>query len=560
MFKHRAERTKPNVPGRRAWPGRLLAALVAVLSAGNAAAQFTDVTVHDPSIVKVDDTYYIFGSHLAAARSTDLVHWTRFAEGVNPGNPLFVNPNSELQDLFDWSGTVGLWANDVRQLDDGRFYMYPNLSANTEPRASLSLAIADDVEGPYTYQEIFLQSGMWGEISEDGENIYEPRDHPNTIDPHVFNDRSGELWMVYGSYSGGIFILRMDPVTGLPEPSQGYGKHLWGGNHARIEGPFMLYSWDTGYYYLFVTFGGLDAVGGYNMRVARSRRPDGPFLDALGNDMAEVKSDPLLPLFDDASIEPFGQKLMGNFRFRRKDGEPGAGSGHGYVSPGHNSAIYEPALDKYFLVFHTRFPNQGEFHQVRVHEFFLNADGWPVVAPHRYLPESGPGSLGFRAEDASMTSFPPRKGLADPREQGACDQARHCKPAPTRSAAELAGDYKFINHGKAISSTIIESTLLVLNANGSLGGAHTGRWASQPGDRLVLDIDEVGLFQGVVSRGWNETADQYVMTFTAQSVEGISVWGSRIEYEGGESNNQPNTAALPRVHNGMLVNKRLIKQ
>ncbi len=29
-----------------------------------------NVSVHDPSVVKVDDTYYIFGSHLAAAKST----------------------------------------------------------------------------------------------------------------------------------------------------------------------------------------------------------------------------------------------------------------------------------------------------------------------------------------------------------------------------------------------------------------------------------------------------------------------------------------------------------
>ncbi len=509
-------------------------------------AQFTDVTVHDPSIVKVDGAYYIFGSHLAAAKSDDLVHWTRFAEGVNPGNPLFVNPNNELQDLFEWSGTVGLWANDVRQLDDGRFYMYPNLSANTEPRASLSLAIADDIEGPYTYQEIFLQSGMWGETSEDGENVYDPTYHPNTIDPHVFYDRAGELWMVYGSYSGGIFILEMDPDTGLPTPGQGYGRHLWGGNHARIEGPFILYSWDTSYYYLFVTFGGLAADGGYNLRVARSRRPDGPYLDALGNDMAEVKSDPNLPLFDDDSIEPFGQKLMGNFRFRRKDGEPGAGNGHGYVSPGHNSAIYESALGKYFLVFHTRFPNQGEFHQVRVHEFFLNADGWPVVAPHRYLPESGPGSAGFRAGSAKLTSLPPRKGLVDPKPRGGCTRADHCKPAPAHDAADLAGDYKFINHGKAISAAIVESTIVTLEANGALAGSASGRWYTLPGDFIVLDIDDVGVFHGVVSRGWNETAGQYVMTFTAQSVEGISVWGSRVEYAGGTSNNQP-SSVLPTL-------------
>ena len=42
--------------------------------------------------------------------------------------------------------------------------------------------------------------------------------------------------MVYGSYSGGIFILELNPSTGFPIAGQAYGKKLIGGNHARIEG------------------------------------------------------------------------------------------------------------------------------------------------------------------------------------------------------------------------------------------------------------------------------------------------------------------------------------
>ena len=55
------------------------------------------------------------------------------------------------------------------------------------------------------------------------------------------------LWMIYGSYSGGIFILAMDETTGLPEPGQGYGTHLMGGNHARIEGAYVIYNAQTGF-------------------------------------------------------------------------------------------------------------------------------------------------------------------------------------------------------------------------------------------------------------------------------------------------------------------------
>ena len=35
-----------------------------------------NVAVHDPSIIKADDGYYyIYGSHMAAARSSDLIDW-----------------------------------------------------------------------------------------------------------------------------------------------------------------------------------------------------------------------------------------------------------------------------------------------------------------------------------------------------------------------------------------------------------------------------------------------------------------------------------------------------
>ena len=481
------------------------------------APTFQDVSVHDPSVIEVDGEYYVFGSHLAAAKTSDLRHWQRVADGVTAGNPLFVNVATELQELFQWSGATDLWANDVVQLEDGRFYMYPNLSQGDAPRASLALAVADDIEGPYDYQGIFLQSGMWDEISEDGVNIYDPQIHPNTIDPDAFFDQADKLWLVYGSYSGGIFILEMDPDTGLPLPGQGYGKHLMGGNHSRIEGPYVLYSPDSGYYYLFVTFGGLAANGGYNMRVARSVNPDGPYYDAMGVDMATVKSNPALPLFDDASIEPYGQKLMGNYQWVPQASEPGSDTGVGYVSPGHNSALYDAESGRYFLIFHTRFPGTGEFHEVRVHEMFINQDGWPVVAPHRWTPYT---FVDYR-------KLPYRSGGWPPFDER-CRQKDYCWNMETIGAAEAVGQYKLINHGKAITANIAQSQVVTLKANGNVVGAFTGTWRRSWGNYLTVELDDTGVFEGVLSRGWNESAQTFVVSFSAQSEEGISIWGSKL--------------------------------
>lgn len=471
-------------------------------STNEAVPFFEDVSVHDPSIIQADGQYYIFGSHLAAARSANLVQWESIADGVNAQNPLFENVFAELAETFAWAETDTLWAADVIRLGDGRYYMYYNACRGDSPRSALGVAVADRVDGPYRNLGILLRSGMWGQPSEDG-SIYDARVHPNAVDPDAFFDAQGRLWLVYGSYSGGIFILQMDPATGRPLPEQGYGKHLIGGNHSRIEGAAVQYSPETGWYYLFTSFGGLAADGGYNVRVARSRNPDGPYFDARGFDMATVKSDPSQPIFDDASIAPYAQKLIGNFRFDRKLGEPGEGAGQGYVSPGHNSVYRDPADGRWFLVFHTRFPGRGEAHQVRVHEMFINDDGWPVVAPHRYAGQ---------------------------------------KPRAVRRH-DVAGDYKLVVHEKPISAAVPNSNDITLTQDGRVTGALNGRWWMRGHNRLTLalasgdrhegvlhdDMLHDGmLHEGVLSWQWNETAQQFTLTFSTMSDTGVSLWGSRL--------------------------------
>jgi arabinan endo-1,5-alpha-L-arabinosidase len=283
----------------------------------------------------------------------------------------------------------------------------------------------------------------------------------------------------------------MDPATGYQKAGQGYGKRVTGGNHARIEGSYVLYSPATRYYYLFLSFGGLDSTGGYNMRVARSLNPDGPYLDAKGNDMANAKANAALPLWDDASIAPYGQKIMGNYQWALASSE--TGTAVGYVSPGHNSAYYDAASGKYFLIFHTRFPNQGETHELRVHEFFLNEDGWIVVAPFRYAPLS----LNATTLSAEVT------------------------------AADVAGSYKMVNHGKDIATTIKTSSAITLAADGTVAGAVAGTWKHNGSNRITLALGTAGTFKGVLSRGWNTNASAFVVTFTAQSVDGVSIWGAR---------------------------------
>ncbi|HZH62963.1 MAG TPA: glycoside hydrolase family 43 protein [Metabacillus sp.] len=448
--------------------------------------EFTNASVHDPSIIKVDNEYYVFGSHLAAAKSKDLMKWELVATGANVNNPLFDNVVEELKETFDWAQSDTLWAADVIQLEDGKFYMYYNACKGDSPRSALGLAVADHIEGPYKDKGIFLKSGMWGEPSEDG-SIYDATIHPNVVDPHTFYDEEGKLWMLYGSYSGGIFILEMDPETGFPLPDQGYGKKLLGGNHSRIEGAYIQYHPETNYYYMYLSFGGLDTTGGYNVRVIRSKNPDGPYYDSEGNDMINVKADPTLPLFDDKSIEPFAVKLMGNHLFERKIGDPGEGIGAGYISPGHNSTYYDPDTGKQFIIFHTRFPEKGEQHEIRVHQMFMNKNDWPVIAPYRYAGET----------------------------------------IEKIKRDDVIGTYQMINHEKDISGEVKKPVYLTLEKNNKIRGELSGTWKKTGHNQAELHIDGND-YDGVFLRQWDEVSQGYVLTFSVLSKEGVALWGSKI--------------------------------
>jgi arabinan endo-1,5-alpha-L-arabinosidase len=453
-----------------------------------------EATVHDPSLVRAGAEFYVFGSHLASARSTDLMSWTQLSTSAAAGNVLVPNPAVEFREVLTWAQTNTFWAPDVIRLNDGRYYLYYCACRGDSPLSAMGLAVADSIAGPYSHVAVLLKSGMAG-TSEDG-TPYNATIHPNVVDPAVFFDQAGKLWMVYGSYSGGIFILEMDPTTGRQKPGQGYGKKLIGKNHSRIEGAYILYSPETEYYYLFLSFGGLNAADGYNIRVARSKTPDGPFLDASGADLTNVGG-ANGTFFDDAAIAPYGVKLMGSYQFAHVAGEPQTTS-RGYRSPGHNSAYYDPATGKYSLVFHTRFVGRGEQHEVRVHQMFLNEQDWFVVAPHRYAGET-------------------------------------IQPITAR---QIPGEFKWIDHGKAISGTVNTSTLITLNADGSVTGGLTGKWRVTGDNFATLALSGV-IYRGVFVRQWDDDNQVWVLGFTALSDNGTAWWGSKVA--------APNAVVAPTI-------------
>ena len=537
----------------------LLLLLSALLPMCVSAVSLTRVSVHDPSVVwdPASQTYYIFGSHRASAKTPDLMNWTAFtapwatetSTNANP-NVAFATPQVtkvkkggvEYDFAFDaikWSargGTQGQakydvtgnqWAPDViYNKVMNKWCMY--LSVNGDNwYSSIILLTADNIEGPYRYQAPVVISGFHvGDVKAykdtDLEIVIGTQDAlpdryakkaklsergnwgeywPNNIDPCVFYDEEGKLWMSYGSWSGGIWMLELDESTGLRDYDVNYeltgsdqnitvdpyfGKKVAGGCYVSGEASYIEYI--GGWYFLFVTYGGLEAAGGYQMRVFRSEKPDGPYIDAR-NTNAIFKS--YMLNYGSTSNDNRGVNIFGAYN---NWGNQVTGN-NGERSQGHNSII--AAEDgRTYLVYHTRFQNRGEEHQVRVHQVFQNEDGWLVAAPFEYTGEQ------VKSEDIAAT------------QQIATDR--------------IAGTWQLLIHNFKLDHTKKETAKPVeiqLNADGTVSGEQTGSWSAQEGSSYFTIKIGTTEYKGVMVEQTLEPSDDKAIAFTAMNRNGVTVWG-----------------------------------
>ena len=518
------------------------------------------VSVHDPSVVynPNDNLYYIFGSHRGMARSRDLQNWSHFSSPwgkVNANGTISTVSNSEAFitqqvkkividgkevdfpnfNAFAWSGAYGdysvdgnMWAPDViYNKVMNKWCMYLSINGPTW-NSSIILLTSDKIDGTYVYQGPVVVTGF---INNTNNNIsYQKTDlqlaigstnslperynrgngwgnyWPHAIDPCVFYDEEGTLWMAYGSWSGGIWMLKLNPETGLRDydvkygsdyssKGQGvitdpyFGKKIAGGYYVSGEGSYIEHIGN--YYYLFVTYGELQADGGYEMRVFRSKNPDGPYTDTKGTSAIFTR----YALNYGLNSDTRGEKLLGAY------GEWGFTTvgNAGETAQGHNSVI--DAIDgNTYLVYHTRFHNAGEGHQVRVHQLFLNEDNWLVAAPFEYN--------GEKFNNDSVSSL---KCFED---------------------NEILGSYQLMIHKYGIDRKNKEQVTpvhVVLNANGTISGDYSGRWSTVDNTSYITLTINGNTYKGVVVEQQLEPTTIKAVAITAVcSSTGLNVWAYKM--------------------------------
>ena len=517
------------------------------------------VTCHDPSVVwnPTTEKFYIFGSHLAQASTADLQNWSTFrapwgavqADGsikANASNAeAFVTHQVKTVKIggeevafgnFDahaWAAAYGgtynidgnLWAPDIIYNEAmKKWCMYMSVNGPSW-NSVIVLLTADAIDGTYVYQGPVVYTGFksgndektsWKKTDLElvlGEQKTLPARYAqgdkwgeywaNGIDPCVFYDEEGKLWMSYGSWSGGIWMLELDEETGLRDYNVTYtsdystkgkdgvsdpyfGKKIAGGHYVSGEASYIEHIGD--YYYLFMSYGGLESTGGYQMRVFRSKNPDGPYQDGQGRNAIFTSK---WVLNFGVNADKRGQLIMGAY-------DEWGLMEKGELAQGHNSVIAAPDGRSY-LVYHTRFNDGTEGHQVRTHQLYVNKQGWLVASPFEYS-----GSTVTDEDIATKALIP---------------------------AEEIAGTYSLLVHSYSLDHTTREVATPVevtLSENGKVSGAYTGTWKVEEGNSYFTITLAGSTYHGVIVDEQMDVKNIRTITFTACASTGVHVWGYKM--------------------------------
>jgi arabinan endo-1,5-alpha-L-arabinosidase len=275
--------------------------------------------VHDPSIAKDGDTWYLFGTANGPVRDGELP--IRCSQDLH----IWKRCGSVFDKVPDWikkesPNTKELWAPDISYFG-GEFHLYYAFSVfgkNTSGIALLTSKTLDPKSPDFHWVDhgLVLQSHL--------------EDDFNAIDPNLVLDEKGEPWLSFGSFWTGIKMRRIDAKSGLLDKGDSKTYSIAArkrpdnpppnppglpGDWQAIEAPFIVRHGD--FYYLFVSFD-LCCRGtksNYKTMVARSRSVTGPYVDETGTLMLDGGGTPLL-LGNSRWAGPGGESVL-----HQKDGD-----------------------------------------------------------------------------------------------------------------------------------------------------------------------------------------------------------------------------------------------
>lgn len=532
---------------------------------------------HDPTIVynatkKGNEfSYYMFGTGMTIYGSNDLANWYELADEqgrtgyqstklfgdtytsvLGAGGTNLSEAGGAMPLVYSAGGSnitnnntgtgAGLmvWAPSViYNQNTKKWQMFAATSSWGSSVSCIFVAEADSIEGPYNDIYTVMYSGYHDDGCNNGYanvNYYTPNHknylttntiigittsynyngstYPNCIDAAPFYDENGQLWMSYGSWSGGIYLVKLSADGRYLDNSNAgdgfdiyYGKKIASTSaetyesslSGSAEGSFIYYDATTGYYYLTISYGAVH-TGRYTMRTWRSTSVGGPYYDA-----SQISA--LTASTDDTRS---GMKMMGNYNF--------PGTNTHYYDNGHSSNLYVPTSSgtpeagKSFISYHTRmfdgyrteraYASSNYLNEARVHQVLFNQDGWQCILPYQYSGET------FGADNFKY------------------------------SIANLAGTWSFLLFNEKVDTNKVTAVNIRLNANGTIDGNYNGTWelvmdGTKPYLNLNLTIDNNTTveFKGVFITMTDEIGNKRTVFSATGETNGYktTAWGAMQE-------------------------------
>lgn len=285
--------------------------------------------VHDPAIVKDGDTYYLFstGQGVQIRTSKNLKSWASAGQ-VFASKPSWITTTAP-------SEPNNLWAPEVLYFG-GTFHLYYAASKFGSNESCIGHATKASLGSSTPWKDLgaLLCSNLGAE-----------EDDFNAIDASPFVDETGNSWLSFGSFWGGLKLRRIDLDGRLDGPD--FFSIATRANKA-IEAPHMVYH--DGYYFLFESVdsccNGVNST--YKIMVGRSTNVSGPYLDQTGTELAAGGGTLVL--------EGFGR----------------------WRGPGHNAIVHDG--ERYYNVYHSYDAENGGVPTLRIAELAWSDDNWPVSA------------------------------------------------------------------------------------------------------------------------------------------------------------------------------------
>lgn len=316
-----------------------------------AQVQAQSIIVHDPVMIRQNNTYYVFctGMGISVFSSQDMKTWKTEAAVFAKA------PQWAVDAIPTFKGHI--WAPDI-SLFKNEYYLYYSVSAFGKNTSCIGLA-TNKTLNPTDPEFKWIDHGKVIQ-SIPGETNW------NAIDPNLILDGDGSPYLAFGSFWDGIKMVKLSPdaksvaddISKIPTiasrktssnsanpPSVDNNPVDAGGN--AIEAPFIFRKGN--YYYLFASIDycckGVNST--YKMIVGRSEKLTGSYTDRTGKSMA----------LGGGTILLAGDK--------------------NWYGVGHNAVVSFDGSD--YLVFHGYDAHDEGKPKLNIRKLNWDKDGWPVV-------------------------------------------------------------------------------------------------------------------------------------------------------------------------------------